>query len=162
MQEAQWVFNHSRFWEDKESLDGVRACLGQAPEDLVLTPPIYFDHGDRIFFGQSCYANTGLAILDAQEVRIGDQVLLGPHVSIYTANHPLDAEVQSTGLETARPVSIGDRVWIGGRVVINPGVSIGSDTVLASGSVVTKDVPSGVLYSFSLSFITVLARLAVL
>ncbi|MBJ6745580.1 hypothetical protein JEQ21_03710 [Streptococcus sp. 121] len=49
MQEAQWVFNHSRFWEDKESLDGVRACLGQAPEDLVLTPPIYFDHGDRIF-----------------------------------------------------------------------------------------------------------------
>lgn len=113
MQEAQWKFNHSRFWEDEEALTDLRKCLGQAPGDLILMPPVCFDHGDRIVFGKNCYANTGLTILDEHWVRIGDHVLMGPHVSIYTANHPLDPVVRREGLETAHPVTIEDDVWIG-------------------------------------------------
>lgn len=145
MQEAQWKFNHSRFWEDEEALTDLRKCLAQAPGDLILTPPVYFDHGDRIVFGKNCYANTDLTILDEHWVRIGDHVLMGPHVSIYTANHPLDPVVRREGLETAHPVTIEDDVWIGGRVVINPGVRIGAGSIIGSGSVVTKDIPSGVV-----------------
>ena len=111
----------------------------------MLTPPVYFDHGDRVFFGKHFYANTDLTILDENEVRFGDNVFLAPHVSIYTAGHPIDAEVRNTELEYAKPVTIGSNVWIGGNVVINPGVTIGDDVVIGSGSVVTKDIPSHVI-----------------
>lgn len=83
--------------------------------------------------------------MDVNSVTIGDHVFLGPHVSIYTASHPISAEVRNTGLECAKPVNIGNNVWICGNVVVNPGVSIGDNTVIASGSVVTKDVPSSVV-----------------
>lgn len=92
-------------------------CLAQAPEDLILTSSVYFDHGDRIVFGKNCYVNTVLTILDEHWVRIGDHVLMGAHVSIYTANHPLDSMVRREDLETANPVTIEDDVWIGGRVL---------------------------------------------
>lgn len=142
---AQKRFNDSEFWHDKSALNELRKCFGSAPEDIVLTPPVYFDHGDRIFFGKHFYANTDLTILDENEVRFGDNVFLAPHVSIYTAGHPIDAEVRNTELEYAKPISIGSNVWIGGNVVINPGVTIGDDVVIGSGSVVTKDIPSHVI-----------------
>ena len=78
-------------------------------------------------------------------MRFGDNVFLAPHVSIYTAGHPIDAEVRNTEVEYARQVTIGSNVWIGGNVVINPGVTIGDDVVIGSGSVVTKDIPSHVI-----------------
>lgn len=112
---------------------------------MVLTPPVYFDHGDRISFGKHFYANTDLTILDENDVTFGDNVFIGPHVSIYTAGHPIDANVRNLDLEYAKPVTIGNNVWIGGNVVINPGVTIGDDVVVASGSVVTKDIPSHVV-----------------
>ena len=142
---AQKRFNDSEFWHDRSALNELRKCFGSAPEDIVLTPPVYFDHGDRIFFGKHFYANTNLTILDENEVRFGDNVFLAPHVSIYTAGHPIDAEVRNTEVEYARPVTIGSNVWIGGNVVINPGVTIGDDVVIGSGSVVTKDIPSHVI-----------------
>ena len=142
---AQKRFNDSEFWHDRSALNELRKCFGSAPEDIVLTPPVYFDHGDRVFFGKHFYANTDLTILDENEVRFGDNVFLAPHVSIYTAGHPIDAEVRNTEAEYARPVTIGSNVWIGGNVVINPGVTIGDDVVIGSGSVVTKDIPSHVI-----------------
>ena len=142
---AQKKFNDSEFWHDRSALNELRKCFGSAPEDIVLTPPVYFDHGDRVFFGKHFYANTDLTILDENEVRFGDNVFLAPHVSIYTAGHPIDAEVRNTELEYAKPVTIGSNVWIGGNVVINPGVTIGDDVVIGSGTVVTKDIPSHVI-----------------
>lgn len=143
--EAQKKFNESEFWHDRTALEELRKCFGRAPEDMVLTPPVYFDHGDRVFFGRHFYANTGLTVLDENYVIFGDNVFLAPHVCIYTAGHPIDADIRKMELEYAKPVTIGSDVWIGGNVVINPGVTIGNDVVIGSGSVVTKDIPSHVI-----------------
>lgn len=138
-------FNESEFWKDNSALENLKQFLGSAPDDLVLTPPVYFDHGDRIFFGKHFYANTGLTILDENRVTFGDNVFLAPHVSIYTAGHPIDAEIRNTNVEYAKPVTIGSDVWIGGNTVINPSVTIGNNVVIGSGSVVTKDIPDNTI-----------------
>ena len=138
-------FNGSEYWKDKSALEELKKCFGRAGSDMVLTPPVYFDHGDRIFFGEHFYANTDLTILDGNKVTFGDNVYIAPHVSIYTAGHPIDADIRNTDIEYSLPVTIGSNVWICGNVVINPGVTIGSDVVIASGSVVTKDIPSHVV-----------------
>lgn len=143
--EAVHLFNNSAFWKDKSALNELRKCFGRAPEDMVLTPPVYFDHGDRIYFGKHFYANTDLTILDENNVIFGDNVYLAPHVSIYTAGHPIDAKIRNTDVEYAKPVTIGSDVWICGNVVINPGVTIGNNVVIGSGSVVTKDIPDDVV-----------------
>ena len=106
---AQKLFNESEYWADSSALEELKKCFRAAPDDMVLTAPVYFDHGDRISFGNHFYANTGLTILDENYV------------------------------------TFGDIVWMGGGVIINPGVTIGSDVVIASGSVVVKDVPSHVI-----------------
>lgn len=142
---AQKKFNESEFWHDSGALEELKKCFGKATDNMVLTPPVYFDHGDRVFFGEHFYANTGLTILDENNVVFGDNVFLAPHVSIYTAGHPIDADTRNTEVEYAKPVTIGSDVWIGGNVVINPGVTIGSDVVIGSGSVVTKDIPAHVI-----------------
>ena len=113
---AQKKFNESEFWRDQSALEELKTCFGRAAGDMYLIPPVYFDHGDRIFFGEHFFANTDLTILDENEVVFGDHVFLAPHVSIYTAAHPIDAGVRNTDLEYARPVRIGDHVWIGGNV----------------------------------------------
>lgn len=142
---AQKKFNESEYWNDKSAFEELKKCFKVAPEDMVLTPPVYFDHGDRISFGKHFYANIDLTILDENDVTFGDNVFIGPHVSIYTAGHPIDVNVRNLDLEYAKPVTIGNNVWIGGNAVINPGVTIGDDMVVASGSVVTKDIPSHVV-----------------
>lgn len=138
---TQKLFNESEFWCDSSALEELKKCFAKAPEDMALTPPVYFDHGDRVSFGNHFYANTGLTILDECPVVFGDNVYLGPHVSIYTAGHPIDARVRNTDVEYALPVRVGSNVWIGGNVVINPGVSIGNNVVIGSGSVVVRDIP---------------------
>lgn len=142
---AQKKFNESEYWNDKSAFEELKKCFKVAPEDMVLTPPVYFDHGDRISFGKHFYANIDLTILDENDETFGDNVFIGPHVSIYTAGHPIDVNVRNLDLEYAKPVTIGNNVWIGGNAVINPGVTIGDDMVVASGSVVTKDIPSHVV-----------------
>ena len=142
---AQKKFNESEYWNDKSAFEELKKCFKVAPEDMVLTPSVYFDHGDRISFGKHFYANIDLTILDENDVTFGDNVFIGPDVSIYTAGHPIDANVRNLDLEYAKPVTIGNNVWIGGNAVINPGVTIGDDVVVASGSVVTKDIPSHVV-----------------
>lgn len=138
-------FNESDFWCDQRALDELKQHFALAGDGMVLTPPFYCDHGDKIYFGKHFYANTGLTILDENTVVFGDNVFIAPHVSIYTAGHPIAAEVRNLELEYAKPVKIGNDVWIGGNVVINPGVTVGDDVVIGSGSVVTKDIPSHVI-----------------
>ena len=100
--------------------------------------------GYNISIGDNFYANHNCVILDEAEVTFGNQVFIGPNVGIYTAGHPIDVERRNKHLEFARPIKIGNNVWIGGNVCILPGVTIGDNVTIGAGSVVTKDIPSNV------------------
>src|SRR5690606_7499 len=110
-----------------------------------IEPPFHCDYGYNIAVGARFYANFGCVFLDCARIDIDDAVLLGPAEQLYTATHPLDAEERVRGLERARPIRVGARVWIGGSAIVLPGVSIGEGTTIAAGSVVTRDVPARVL-----------------
>ncbi|ADJ16267.1 sugar O-acetyltransferase [Halalkalicoccus jeotgali] len=114
-------------------------------EDATVEPPIRCDYGYNVHVGENFYANFDCVILDVRRVEFGTRCLLGPGVHVYTATHPLDAEERAAGLESGAPVTVGDDVWIGGRAVLNSGVSVGDGSVIASGAVVTEDVPAGAL-----------------
>ena len=135
--EVEYDFNHSRA-DASELLAGLFARTGP---HFYVEPGFHCDYGRNISVGDHFYANAGVTILDVCPVRIGENCLIGPKASIFTAAHPADGGARRTLLEFGRPVTIGDDVWIGGHAVINPGVTIGSNVVVASGAVVTKDVP---------------------
>lgn len=119
--------------------------FGSGGEDADVEPPFRCDYGWNVHVGSGFYANFGCVFLDVCEIRFGRDCLLGPGVHVYTATHPLDAAERAAGLESGAPVAVGDRVWIGGQAVVNPGVTIGDDSVVAAGAVVVEDVPSGVV-----------------
>jgi maltose O-acetyltransferase len=123
----------------------LRELLGSCGENAYIEPSFRCDYGYNLHVGRNFYANYDLVVLDCCEVRIGDNCMIAPRVSIFTAAHPLDASTRTSGLEFAKPITIGDNVWIGGHAVINPGVTIGDNVVVAAGAVVTKDVPSNVV-----------------
>lgn len=120
----------------------LRELLGSSGDNIYVESNFRVDYGENIHVGKNFYANFDCTILDPAPVTIGDNCLLGPGVHIYTPLHPLNPEERASGLEYALPVTIEDDVWIGGRAVINPGVTIGHGAVVASGAVVTKNVPS--------------------
>jgi maltose O-acetyltransferase len=111
--------------------------------DAWVQPPFYCDYGSNILLGRKCFFNFNCVVLDVCQVRVGDHTLFGPAVQIYTATHPLNAELRRTQ-EFAKPVTIGSDVWVGGGAIICPGVTIGSRSVIGAGSVVTRDVPERV------------------
>ena len=115
--------------------------MGSAGEGMWIEPPFQCDYGYNIHLGEKVFMNFNCCILDVMEVRMGNNVLLGPAVQIYTATHPIDAKERASGLEFAKPVTIGNDVWIGGGAIICPGVTIGDRVVVGAGAVVTKDVP---------------------
>ncbi|MFD0892681.1 sugar O-acetyltransferase [Luteolibacter ambystomatis] len=123
----------------------LRGLFGSAGGKFYIEPPFRCDYGYNIHWGEGSYANYNLVILDCNRVTIGDQVLIGPNVSIYTAGHPIDPVTRAQDVEFALPVTIGNRVWIGGGAILNPGVSIGDNTVIGAGSVVTKSIPANVV-----------------
>lgn len=106
---------------------------------------LHVDYGYNIEVGDQFYANYGCVILDVAEVVIGENVLLGPAVQIYTATHPVDPLARRTGKEYGKPIHIGDNVWIGGGAIICPGVTIGNNVTIGAGAVVTKDVRANVI-----------------
>jgi maltose O-acetyltransferase len=114
-------------------------ALGDAP---IVKPRFACDYG-FIRAGRNLFVNYDCVFLDCAPIDIGDDVQIGPAVQLYTATHPLDPAVRRSGLEAARPVRIGDNVWIGGGAIVLPGVTIGDDAVIGAGSVVTRDVPAG-------------------
>ena len=111
---------------------------------VYFAPPLHCEYGSHIEIGEGFYANTGCVMLDVGRITIGDNVLFGPNVSLYTAGHPIHPESRKSGYEYGIPIKIGDNVWIGGSCVILPGVTIGNNVVIGAGSVVTKDIPDNV------------------
>lgn len=129
----------------KERKQLFKQLLENAGKGLWIEPPFYCDYGYNIHTGKSVFFNFNCVILDVMKVEIGNHVLVGPDVQIYTATHPLDAKTRNSWLEYAKPVTIGNNVWIGGGAIIYPGVTIGDGVVIAAGAVVTKSVPENVV-----------------
>lgn len=123
----------------------LKKLFGSTGKNFYMEPTVKCDYGYNIHIGENFYANFDTVLLDVCEINIGDNCFLAPGVHIYTATHPIEAKLRIAGPEYGKPVKIGDNVWIGGRSVINPGVTIGNNVVVASGSVVVKDVPDNVI-----------------
>lgn len=125
---------------EREALLG--KMLGAVREGVLIEQPFYCDYGYNIRVGINFYANFNLVILDEATVTFGDNVFIAPNCGFYTAAHPIDAEERNKGLEYARPITVGDNVWIGAGVSVLPGVTIGDNCVIGAGSVVVRDIPS--------------------
>ncbi len=134
---------------DPTDLTGRRALLaellGAFGEGSEIRPPLHCDYGYQTSIGARCFANWGLILLDVATITLGDDVQLGPNVQLLTATHPLEPGPRRDKWEAAEPITIGDNVWLGGGVIVCPGVTIGADTVVGAGSTVTRDLPAGVL-----------------
>lgn len=144
-QSALFRYNQTPPEQAQERHQILKNLLGKTGEDFTFNSPFFCDYGYNIEIGEHFFGNTNLVILDAAKVTIGDHVFIAPNVGLYTAGHPLEVETRNAGLETAKPITIGNNVWIGGHVVILPGVTIGDNTTIGAGSVVTKDIPAHVL-----------------
>ena len=128
--------------DDEEKIKDLEVELfGETPDDFYVTPPLYVDYGRHVNIGVNFYANMDCMFLDVNYINIGNNVMFGPRVNLYTAGHPIDPLIRNEQLEYGAPINIKDNVWIGGNVTVLPGITIGKNAVVAAGSVVTKDVP---------------------
>lgn len=116
--------------------------IGNVKGEILIEQPFYCDYGYNITTGLNFYANFNMVILDEAPVTFGDNVFIAPNCGFYTAGHPLDAESRNKGLEYARPITVGNKVWIGANVSVLPGVTIGDNCVIGAGSVVNKNIPA--------------------
>ncbi|MFH8974902.1 sugar O-acetyltransferase [Streptomyces sp. NPDC017890] len=119
--------------------------LGSLGAEAHVRPPLYVDYGSNITIGARTFVNYNLTALDVAAITIGEDCQIGPGVQLLTPTHPLEAEPRRDKLEAARPITIGDNVWLGGGAVVLPGVTIGDNAVIGAGAVVTKDVPANVV-----------------
>lgn len=119
--------------------------LGSIAPDAHIRPPLYVDYGSYITVGSGTFANFGLTALDVAPITIGSDVQIGPNVQLLTPTHPLDPERRRAKLEAAEPIVIEDNVWLGGGAIVLPGVTIGENSVIGAGAVVTKDIPANVV-----------------
>lgn len=152
--DAELVADHERAlaWMERFNAAGQTSAQRQAllteqmaavGKGVNIRAPFHVDYGYNITLGDAVFMNFGCVILDVVAVDIGDRTMIGPHVKIFAADHPRDAETRRSGLEFGRPVVIGKDVWIGGGAIIVPGVTIGDGAVIGAGAVVTRDVPAG-------------------
>ncbi len=140
-----YQFNHTSYEERESAKALMENLLGSVGDNVSIHQNFYCDYGCNIHVGANFFANYHCVILDCAEVRFGDDCMLGPQVGIYTATHPLDPIERASGVESAKPIRIGNKCWIGGNATINPGVSLGDNVVVASGSVVTKSFGDNVV-----------------
>ncbi|MBV7272103.1 sugar O-acetyltransferase [Clostridium sp. PL3] len=138
--EMLFDYNNLRPGEIDKRNEIIKKLFGTTKKSFFIEPPFRCDYGYNIFIGENFYANYNCTILDCAKVTIGDNVLFAPNVSLFTAGHPIHFEPRNEGIEYAFPITIGNNVWIGGGVIINPGVNIGDNVVIGSGSIVTKDI----------------------
>ena len=139
------LYNQTTETDVAERTAILKKLFGSMGKECYIEPTFRCDYGYNIYVGDNFYANFDCVILDICEIRIGRNCMLAPGVHIYSATHPLLPDERNSGLEYGKPVIIGDNVWIGGRAIINPGVTIGNNVVVASGAVVTKDIPDDVV-----------------
>ncbi len=139
------LYNSTTEQEQEKRSQILFQLFGAVGPTIEIEPPFYCDYGSNIYAGDGFYMNFGGVILDCNRVDIGEKVMCGPSVQIYTATHPTNPEVRLSGLELAAPVQIGNNVWIGGGAIVCPGVTIGDDTTIGAGSVVVQDIPARVV-----------------
>ncbi len=143
----EWIydFNHARpsAVQDREEI--LKKVFAEVGENCYIEPPFHANWGCNIHIGKNFYANFNLTVVDDADIYIGDSVMIAPNVTIATGTHPICPELREKVYQYNLPVHIGNRVWIGAGSIILPGVTIGDDTVIGAGSVVTKDIPSGVV-----------------
>lgn len=130
--------------EKKGRLRLIKQLIPHAKAPLWIQPPFYCDYGSNIITGEQVFFNFNCVVLDVATVTIGSRTFIGPNVQLYTALHPEDSVLRATGLCLAKPIVIGEDVWIGGNTVVCAGVTIGNRSIIGAGSVVTKDVPDDV------------------
>ena len=135
-------YNNIKPSKIEERTEIMKQILGKTGNQFLIEQPFICDYGYNIEVGENFYSNHNLVILDANKVKFGDNVFIAPNCGFYTAGHPLDYETRNKGLEYAKPIEVGNNVWIGGNVVVLPGVKIGDNVVIGAGSIVTKDIPS--------------------
>ncbi|MDA0564458.1 sugar O-acetyltransferase [Streptomonospora sp. S1-112] len=134
------------FVEDAEAAQALlRELLGSVGEGAHVRPPLHVDYGSNIAIGARTFVNYNLTALDVAAITIGADCQIGPNVQLLTPTHPLEPRPRRDKLEAARPITIGDNVWIGGGAIVLPGVAVGDDSVIGAGAVVTRDVPAGVV-----------------
>lgn len=139
------ILNSTCQTQHKQRSQLLKQLFGSTGKRLYIESSFKCDYGQNIHVGESFYANFNCVILDAAKVTIGDNCMLAPQVGIYTATHPIDPVERATGIEFAKPITLGDNCWVGGMAVINPGVTLGNNVVVASGAVVTKSFPDNVV-----------------
>ncbi len=134
---------------DPANLEGARAVLrellGTFAEGAQVVAPLHCDYGYQVHIGAGSFVNCGAVFLDVAAITLGEHVQVGPNVQFLTPTHPLEPRLRATGAEAAKPITVADNVWLGGGAILLPGVSIGENTVVGAGSVVTKDLPANVV-----------------
>ncbi|PPF35249.1 sugar O-acetyltransferase [Pseudoclavibacter sp. AY1H1] len=137
---------NAAFPVDTERASGILAeLLGSLGANVTVKAPLYVDYGSNITIGDGTFVNVGLVALDVTPITIGASCQIGPNVQLLTPTHPLDPEPRRAGYEAGAPITLGDNVWLGGGVIVCPGVTIGENTVVGAGAVVTKDLPANVV-----------------
>jgi acetyltransferase-like isoleucine patch superfamily enzyme len=139
------TYNQLRPSQTEEQKTLLQNLLGKTNGTFTVVAPFWCDYGYNIELGENFFANHNCVILDCAKVSFGDNVFIAPNCGFYTAGHPIDADRRNAGLEYAYPIKVGDNVWLGGGVQVLPGVTIGSDVVIAAGSVVNRDIPDHVV-----------------
>ena len=143
--ELLYDYNLTRPAQAEERDRLLRELLGAMGESVWIEPPFLAAYGSHTYIGERFYANFNLVIVDDADVHIGDRVMFGPNVTITTAGHPVEPSLRADGTQFSLPVHIEDDVWLGGNVVVMPGVTIGAGSVVGAGSIVTRDIPSRVV-----------------
>ena len=144
--EKLYDYNATRPLESKRRAELLKDMFAEVGEGAYIEPPLHANWGGkRVHLGKNVYANFNLTLVDDTEIYIGDNVMIGPNTVIATAGHPIDPELRLRITQYNKPVHIGNNCWLGANVVVMPGVSIGENTVIGAGSVVTKDIPAGVV-----------------
>ncbi|MDO5618506.1 MAG: sugar O-acetyltransferase [Kocuria sp.] len=138
-------FNTEYYRDPQGSQSIVRELFGEVGEHAHIRGPVHVDYGQFISVGARTFINMGLTALDVVPIRIGEDCQLGPHVQLLAPTHPIDPTQRRDKLEAGKPITIGNNVWLGGGVIVCPGVSIGENSVIGSGAVVTKDIPANVV-----------------
>ncbi|MEE2037019.1 sugar O-acetyltransferase [Nocardiopsis sp. CT-R113] len=139
------AFNSSTIEDLAARHAALAELVGELGEDSVIRPPLRVDYGYQITVGPRTFVNCGAVMLDVAPIRIGADVQIGPNVQLLTPTHPVDPELRRAKWEAGEPITIGDNVWLGGGVIVCPGVTIGENTVVGAGSVVVKDLPANVV-----------------
>ncbi len=145
-QDRLWAFNQLKPSDYEKKQQYMREVFAECGDNCYFELPFHANWGGHhVHFGSDIYANSNLTLVDDGHVYVGDKVMFGPNVTIATANHPIDPDLRSKGLQYNKDVHIGENTWIGAGTVIVPGVHIGKNTLIGAGSVVTKDIPNGVV-----------------